>query len=410
MAEETRPDPEELLDRYGLRDDRLPLPNAETSSASSNTHRPRRGRLRIYLGMAAGVGKTYAMLGEGHRRKSRGTDVVIGYVDTHGRPTTEAQIGDLEVIPRKQVTYRGVTLEEMDLDAILKRRPAIALVDELAHTNVPGSRHAKRYQDVEELRDAGITVITTVNIQHLEGLNDLVESITGVRQRETLPDRLLDEADEVELVDIAPDALRARMRHGNIYPPERARQALQNYFTQSNLTALRELALRRMAEKTEEQLEELMEGQEREEDFPRAAPAERVMVAFDGRPSAHQLLREGFRLARALKAPLLAVTVVRPPRWMRPFTAGRRARQAEALTANMRLAQDLGADVLRVEGSDISAELARVARERHVTRIVIGQPARSRWSEALQGSVVNRLLRKPTGADIHVVPPRPPQS
>src|SRR5262249_37230 len=221
------------------------------SEVNMDSHRPARGRLRVYLGMAAGVGKTYAMLNEGRRRTERGTDVVIGYVETHGRPLTAEQIGDLPIIPREKITYRGVTLEEMDTEAILARRPQVALVDELAHTNAPGSRFLKRYEDVEELLKAGITVLSTLNIQHLEGLNDLVESITGVRQRETVPDSVLDAADEVELVDIAPDALRARLRHGNVYPPERAQRALNNYFTQSNLTALRELALRRMAEKTE---------------------------------------------------------------------------------------------------------------------------------------------------------------
>jgi two-component system sensor histidine kinase KdpD len=409
MAEEDkRPNPEELLDRYGLRDDRLPLAPTESSSDTHHRLPVRRGRLRIYLGMAAGVGKTYAMLGEGRRRKQRGSDVVIGYVETHGRSLTQAQVGELPIIPRMKVAYRGVTLEEMDVDAILKRRPAVVLVDELAHTNVPGSRNEKRYQDVQELLNAGITVITTLSIQHLEGLNDLIESITGVRQRETLPDKVLDEADEVELVDIAPDALRARMRHGNIYPPERAQKALEHYFTQSNLTALRELALRRMAEKTETQLEELMAGPEREEAFPGAATgvADRVMVAFDERPQARQLLRDGFRLARALKAPLLAVTIIAPVQRV----ATRDSARERALREYSELAQDLGAEVQRVEGRDIAAELARVAREHHVTHLLLGAPSKPQWRELLFGSVVNRLLREPTGADIHIVPYRPQHS
>src|SRR5690242_4614721 len=307
-----RPDPEELLDRYALRD---AAPIASSGSAgtlaraedemSSDSHRPRRGRLRVYLGMAAGVGKTYAMLNEGQRRKARGTDVVIGYVETHGRVLTEQQIGDLEVVPRKHIVYRGVTLEEMDVDAVIARRPQVALVDELAHTNAPGSRNAKRYQDVEELLAAGITVISTLNIQHLEGLNDIVEAITGVRQRETLPDRILDEADEVELVDLSPEALRSRLRHGNVYPPERAQKALEHYFSPSNLTALRELALRRIAEKTTAQLEALVEDSGESEE-PETTPwmaTDRVMVAFSEHPHAQQLLRDGWRLARALKAP-----------------------------------------------------------------------------------------------------------
>src|SRR5690242_18133569 len=291
-----RPTPEELLDRYQLRDE---APATSSDDRSETSHRVARGRLRIYVGMAAGVGKTFAMLNEGRRRASRGTDVVVGYVETHKRPLTEEQIGDLEVIPRKTITYRGISLEEMDVDAILARHPQVALVDELAHTNVPGSRNEKRYQDVEELLDAGINVISTLNIQHLEGLNDLVEAITGVRQRETLPDRVLDEADEVELVDISPEALRSRLRHGNVYPPERARRALDNYFSPSNLTALRELALRRIAEKTSEQLEALMGESEEAENTPwKATATERVMVAFDERPHAKQLIRDGWRLAR----------------------------------------------------------------------------------------------------------------
>jgi two-component system sensor histidine kinase KdpD len=350
--------------------------------------------------MAAGVGKTYAMLNEGHRRKARGTDVVIGYVETHHRRLTTEQIGNLEIVPRLRVTYRSMTLEEMDTEAILARKPAVALVDELAHTNAPGSRNAKRYQDVEELLRAGITVITTLNIQHLEGLNDIVEAITGVRQRETLPDRILDEADEVELVDVSPDALRARLRHGNVYPPEQAQRALDSYFSQSNLTALRELALRRTAEKTESQLEVLMQGQEEVSDSAWATTAtERIMVAFDARPHSAELLRHGWRLARGLKAPLLAVTVV----CSRRLLGGALEPSEPSRTALIRLAEDLGAEVIRVEGCAVAAELARIARERHVTQIVIGQPTRSRWQELLVGSVVNRLLRASTGADIHLV-------
>jgi two-component system, OmpR family, sensor histidine kinase KdpD len=397
MTSDDRPNPDELLDRYGLRDQRQQATPEASAEASMDSHRPARGRLRIYLGMAAGVGKTYALLNEGRRRKERGTDVVVGYVETHGRTLTAQQIGELEIIPRKQITYRGVTLEEMDTDAIIARRPQVALVDELAHTNVPGSRHLKRYDDVEELLAAGITVISTLNIQHLEGLNDLVESITGVRQRETVPDRVLDEADEVELVDIAPDALRARLRHGNVYPPERAQKALDNYFSQSNLTALRELALRRMAEKTETQLEELMQGQD-DTHVPSAA-TECVMVAFDARPLARQLLRDGWRLARGLRAPLIAVTIVPPDM----PTVLSEAPDQRALEEYVRLAEDLGAETLRIEGHDVAKELARIAMERHVTQLVIGAPQHTRWRELLFGSVVTRLLRAPLTADLHIV-------
>lgn len=402
--EPKRPSPEELLDRYQLRD--VPVESGPLAGEASgaDTHHPRRGRLRVYLGMAAGVGKTYAMLNEGRRRKARGTDVVVGYVETHGRDLTEQQIGDLEVIPRKPVTYRGITLEEMDTDALLQRHPAVALVDELAHTNVPGSRHEKRYEDVQELLNAGITVISTLNVQHLEGLNDIVEAITGIRQRETLPDRVLDEADEVELVDISPEALRARLRHGNVYPPERAERALDNYFSHSNLAALRELALRRTAEKAELQLEAMMHTVDAEP-AGAAVATERVMVVFDASSHARQLIRDGWRLARGLKAPLLAVTV-RPTRRL---GAKSPADDEEArLREHIELAEDLGAELIQPEGRDIAEAIAALARERHVTQIVVGQPGHSSWVERLAGgSVAERLMRLPTGADIHVVPRRP---
>ena len=262
--------------------------------------------MRVYLGSVAGSGKTYTMLNEGHRREGRGTDVVIGYVETHGRPQTQAQIGDLEIIPRKKVTYRGVTLEEMDTEAVIARHPKVALVDELAHTNVPGSKHVKRYQDVEEILDAGIDVVTTLNIQHLESLNDLVASITGVRVRETLPDWILDQAEEVELIDISPYALRQRMKHGNIYPPERIDAALNNFFREGNLTALREIALRRTAEKTEAQLQEYMT----EHGITEMRPAsERVHGGFRCRPHTREVIRDAWRLAHGLHADLIAVTI-----------------------------------------------------------------------------------------------------
>lgn len=393
-SDEARPSADDLLDRYQLRDTTQVTPTAHGVTSGHVS----KGKLRIYLGMAAGVGKTYAMLNEGRRRKSRGTDVVIGYVETHGRSLTAAQIGDLEIIPRRRVTYRGITLEEMDLDALLQRHPQVALVDELAHTNVSGSRNAKRYQDIEELLAAGITVISTLNIQHLDGLNDLVEAITGVRQRETVPDRVLDEADEVELVDIAPEALRARLRHGNIYPPERAERALTNYFSQANLTALRDLALRRITEKTEAQLESLMEEQAGpDKSVARTTPAELVMVAFHKQPNARWLIRSGWRLARGLKAQLLAVTIV-PPGTL--ASDDHTATLAEA----RQLAEDLGAEALFVEGEDVAAALATIAAEHHVTQIVIGQSTpQPWWQELARPSIAQRLLRAPLCADIHVV-------
>src|SRR2546425_4090393 len=419
--EEGRLDPEELLRRYGLRDSDLEVPTTPVhltpraggqTTTQTGAYPNRRGRLRVYLGSVAGSGKTYAMLNEGHRRESRGTDVVVGYVETHGRPQTQDQIGDLEVLPRKQVTYRGVTLEEMDTEAIIARHPQVALIDELAHTNVPGSEHAKRYQDVEEILDAGINVVTTLNIQHLESLNDLVVNITGVRVRETLPDWILDQADEVELIDISPHALRQRMKHGNIYPPERIEPALNNFFREGNLTALRELALRRTAEKTETQLQEFMT----DHGINKLGLAnERVLVGFDARPHTRQVIRDAWRLAHGLHADLIAVWI--QPEGYLAFTSkligwlkyGREAKKyreaaQRRLEEHALLAEDLGAEVIRTKSSDIAKTLVQIARERQVTQIVLGQPARRRWEEILHGSIINRLLRMSTDIDIHLVP------
>jgi two-component system sensor histidine kinase KdpD len=421
QREEGRPDPEELLRRYSLRDSDLEVPTSpvhltpragEGTSTQSGGYPHRRGRLRVYLASAAGAGKTYTMLNEGHRRESRGTDVLVGYVETHGRLQTQAQLGDLEVIPRKKVTYRGVTLEEMDTEAIIARHPKVALIDELAHTNVPGSKHVKRYQDVEEIMDAGIDVITTLNIQHLESLNDLVASITGVRVRETLPDWILDQAEEVELIDISPYALRQRMKHGNIYPPERIDAALNNFFREGNLTALRELALRRTAEKTESQLQEYLT--ERGITEMRSA-SERVLVGFDTRPHTREVIRDAWRLAHGLHADLIAVTI--QPEGYLAFMSkligflkfGREApkyREAalRRLEDHALLAEDLGAEVIRTSSSDIASTLVKIAHERQVTQLVLGQPARSHWEELLRGSIINRLLRMSTDIDIHLVP------
>jgi two-component system sensor histidine kinase KdpD len=416
--EEGRPNPEELLKRYSLRDSDLEVPPPATSATGAQAapraggYPHRRGRLRVYLGAVAGAGKTYTMLNEGHRRESRSADVVVGYVETHGRPQTQAQLGDLEVIPRKKVTYRGVTLEEMDTEAVIARHPRVALIDELAHTNVPGSKHAKRYQDVEEILDAGINVVTTLNIQHLESLNDLVASITGVRVRETLPDQILDQADEVELVDISPYALRQRMRHGNIYPPDRIEASLNNFFREGNLTALRELALRRTAEKTEAQLHQYMTEHGINELWP---ASERVLVGFDSRPHTRQVIRDAWRLAHGLHANLIAVSI--QPEGYLAFTSkligflkyGGEARQRREaarrrLEEHAVLAEDLGAEVIRTSSRDIASKLVEIARERQVTQLVLGQPARSYWEELLRGSIINRVLRMSTDIDIHIVP------
>ncbi len=419
QREEGRPDPQELLRRYSLRDSDLevpaapPAPGTQPAPSTDNAgYVRRRGRLRVYLGAVAGTGKTYAMLNEGHRREGRGTDVVIGYVETHHRPQTEAQIGDLPVLPRKKISYRGVTLEEMDTEAILARHPKVVLVDELAHTNVPGSKHTKRYQDVLEILDAGIDVVTTLNIQHLESLNDLVANITGVRVRETLPDWILDQADEVELIDISPYAMRQRMKHGNIYPKERIEAALNNFFREGNLTALREMALRRTAEKTESQLQEYMTEHGIREIWP---AGERVLVGFDHRPHTRQVIRDAWRLAHGLHADLIAVSI--QPEGYLAFTSkligwlkyrgeAKRYREAalQRLEEHAVLAEDLGAEVIRTSSGDIAHKLVEIARERQATQLVLGQPARSHLEELIRGSIINRVLRLSTDIDIHLVP------
>ncbi|HEY2594251.1 MAG TPA: sensor histidine kinase KdpD, partial [Chloroflexota bacterium] len=270
-----------------------------------------RGRHRVYLGIAPGVGKTYTALEELLRRKQRGTDVVIGFIESHGRPKTAELAKTLEQVPRKQISYRGVVVEEMDTEAVIARQPAVALVDELAHTNAPGSTHEKRWQDVEELLAAGITVISTVNVQHLESLADIVENITGVHVRERVPDSVIDDADEVELIDMSPHALRQRMKHGNIYPPDRAERALDSFFREGNLIALRDMALRKMAQVCEQDLEDYMQDHQIDASW---SAGERVMVCVDASSQSQNLIRRGWRMANRYRTELLAV-FVEAPHW-----------------------------------------------------------------------------------------------
>lgn len=362
----------------------------------------KRGSFRIFLGAAPGVGKTYALLEEGHRLKSSGTDVVVGLVETHGRPHTAEQIKDLEVVPPRQIPYKGVLLQEMDTDAVLARRPQVVLVDELAHTNAAGSRHDKRYQDIFDLLNAGIDVISTINIQHVEGLNDVVEQMTGVRVRETVPDWVLDEADQIELIDMAPEALIRRMIHGNIYGPEQAKRALENFFTVGNLTALRDLALRATAKEVEDRLA----GYMRDDDSRNSAVSdEKVMVAIDHRPAGRSLIREGRRMAAALNAELVVV-------YVEPSAGRRQAQSVEEerqLRSNLQLADELGAKVIRPRGK-VSDELINYARTNGVSQLVIGHPSHGRWEEFVFGSVTGDILRQMSGMDVHVIPHRdPPQ-
>jgi two-component system, OmpR family, sensor histidine kinase KdpD len=352
-----------------------------------------RGRLRVYLGAAPGVGKTYAMLGEGIRRTTRGTDVVIGFVEDHGRPLTRALAEELETVPRKTVSYRGAVFTEMDVDAVLARRPEVALVDELAHTNIPGSRNAKRWQDVEELLDAGIDVITTVNVQHLESLNDVVESITGVGQRETVPDEVVRRADQIELEDMSPEALRRRMAHGNVYPPEKIDAALTNYFRLGNLTALRELALLWVADRVDEGLARyrLEHGIE----APWQA-RERIVVALTGGPEGEALIRRGARIAgRAAGRDLLAVHV----------SLGDSMPEADpsALDRQRALVESLGGTYHAVTGDDVPQALLDFARGVNASQLVIGASRRGRLASLLQPWTGDAVVRDSGDIDVHVV-------
>ena len=352
-----------------------------------------RGKLRLYLGAAPGVGKTYAMLNEGWRRKERGTDVVVGWVQEHGRPQTDAQVRDLPIFPRKAVEYRGQTFEEMDLEGLLARKPELVLVDELAHTNIPGSAHAKRWEDINTLLDAGINVISTVNLQHLESLNDVVERITGVAQQETVPDRVVRAADQIELVDMAPEALRRRLAHGNIYPPERIDAALGNYFRQGNLTALRELALLWVADRVDE---ELHDYRERHDIAGPWETKERVVVSLTGSPGSAVLVRRAARMAMRTKAELVGVHV--------RTDDGLTGTGTEGLTRNRALLDDLGGRYVEVVGADVAPALVQVARAENATQLVLGATHRSRLSEFVRGSVINSVIRAAGGAlDVHVI-------
>jgi two-component system sensor histidine kinase KdpD len=369
--------------------DGLGLPRTEPVGSRSGP--PRRGTLRIYLGAAPGVGKTFAMLNEGRRRAERGTDVVVGYVETHGRSHTAEQVADLEVVPRRLVAYRGAALEEMDLDAVLARRPEVALIDELAHTNVPGSTHGKRWEDVDVLLDAGVDVITTVNIQHLESINDVVERITGVRQRETLPDEIVRAADQIELVDMTPEALRRRMAHGNIYGPEKIDAALTNYFRPGNLAALRELALLWVADRVDDALEEYRARHGITEPWE---TRERVVVAITGAPSADTLVRRAARIATRAHGELLGVHV----RSDDGLVGG-----GDTVGHQRRLLEELGGSYYEIAGSDIAAALVEFARAENATQLVLGSSERTRWAELVRGSVINRAVRLSGPIDVHVI-------
>src|SRR5262245_38729222 len=352
-----------------------------------------RGTLRIYLGAAAGVGKTFAMLQEGRRRAEYGEDVVVAFVETHGRRKTAEQVAGLEVVPRRRVEYRGSQFEEMDVDAVVAGGPQVALVDELAHTNVPGSRNEKRWQDVDELLDAGINVISTLNIQHLESLNDVVEQITAVKQQETIPDEVVRRADELQLVDLTPVALRNRLARGDVYPPERIDAALANYFRPGNLSALRELALAWLADRVDEGLEEYRHRHGIDQPWE---TRERVLVALTGSPDGERLIRRAARMAQRMNGELVAVHVI-PQDGLAAPTAALLGRQKE-------LVAEVGASYHEVVGEDIGDALLDAARTLNATQIVMGASRRSRWQRLTRGSVIGKVIRgSGTRIDVHVV-------
>ena len=374
--ERTRPDPDELL-----------------TVITDEDQRAERGRLKIFLGYAAGVGKTYAMLNAARERQAEGIDVLIGYVETHGRPETERLLEGMPTLERRQIAYRGTTLLELDLDGLLERAPELALVDELAHTNAPGSRHPKRYQDVRELLDAGIDVYTTLNVQHLESYNDVVAQITGIRVHETVPDLVLDGSTTVELVDLPPDELRRRLAEGKVYIPQQAAAAADRFFRVGNLTALREIALRRAAQQVDAQMLTYMQAQA----IPGPWPAtERLMVAVGPSPLSERLVRATRRMADEMKADWVALFVETPAIANRPELS-------ERALANLALAERLGARVSHLTGPSVEETLAEQARRYNVTKIIAGKPVHSRWRELFRRSLVDRIIRASGGLDVYVI-------
>jgi len=374
---EQRPDPDTLLARV-LGEER----------------QKHRGKLKIFLGYIAGVGKTYQMLQAAHLRRNEGFDVRIGYVETHGRPETEVLLEGLTVIPRKQVEYRGIALPEMDLDAVLAARPRLVLVDELAHTNAPGSRHPKRYHDVEEILDAGIDVYTTLNIQHLESLNDVVAQVTGVIVRETIPDRVIDEAAEIEVVDLAPPELLQRLKEGKVYVPEMAARAVEQFFNEGNLYALRELALRRAAERIDEQMLAYM--QIRAISGPWAA-GESILVCVGPSPLSERLVRVARRQADRMNAHWTAIYIETPSHQRLPKES------KEQVWRSLQLAEKLGAKTATVFGLNVADTTIDYAKKHNITRIIIGKTLRPRWQEFVFGSVVDQLIHNSGTIDVYVI-------
>ncbi len=369
-------------------------PSAE--SLLAKLKQDERPKLRVYIGAAPGVGKTYRMLEDAHQLKRQGVDIVIGIIDTHGREDTATLIGDLERVPMRSIEYRNVVIEEMDLEGVIERKPEVALVDELAHTNIPGSKNRKRYEDVLDLLASGISVITAVNIQHIESLNDAVARSTGVRVRETFPDWFLKRADEVVNVDVSVDTLRTRLRQGKIYGLEKIEQSLNNFFRKGNLSALRELALRQVAQ---DQADKAQDYRQRE-GLERAVIPDKIMVAMASRGSAKKLLRIGSRIAARLASDWYAVYIETP----REEPGRIKPPDYAALQENIRFAENLGAKAVKLKGNNVADELIAFARREGITHVVFGQTARSRWDILVHGSIINRFLNEVRDATVQVVP------
>ena len=374
-------------------------PGAGTSEFLALVRQRERGKLKLYIGSAAGVGKTYRMLNEANDLRRRGVDVVIGFIETHGRRDTETQIGELEVVPRQRIEYRGVMLEEMDVEAVIRRQPEVAVVDELAHSNVPGTQHRKRWEDVTQLLDEGINVISAVNVQHLESLNDIVASVLGVTVRETVPDWVVASADQVVNLDISSEDLRERLRDGKIYAADKVDAALKNFFTDENLTTLRELALREVAGAVDRTREAIVR-RETGNSAAAAPSSQRMLVAMSSSPPyTATLLRKASRIAGRLNSDWFCVYVQTPDeRADRIDSTVQRT-----LVDNIQLAQSMGAEVVKLEGEDVTQTLIQFAVKRGVTLVVVGQSRQSRLRHLFRGSVVERLLKNGAGLDILVV-------
>ena len=384
------------LDNFGVLDDNGAVTKTPEQWLEEAAPEKKEGVFKLFLGYAPGVGKTYGMLSEAIRRHSRGEDVVIGVVENHGRKPIIDLSGRLDVIPRKKLEYKGTVFEEMDVDAILQRKPAVVLVDELAHTNIEGSKHQKRYQDVIELLEAKIDVVSTMNVQHIESLTPLVEKITGVRVRETVPDWVIQRASEIVMADLTPQALQTRMRRGDIYPVERAERAIGNFFGRGNLIALRELALRQVALVVDRTLEAHRAGEAFD---PSVSVRERIAVCISSNPVAQYIIARGGRMARAMDAEFYVVYV--------DVAADENDENQRTLNENKRFAENLGATVVRLERGSVAQRVAEFVREKHITQVILGRSAAEGWRKYLYLTVIQRFLRDAPAVDVHIVTQEP---